>query len=201
MTCRVEKNSIVWNRTDFLNVTYFNRILMSSLGDSQRDSLLAELGGLRRFCYSLTGNSADADDLLQITVERLLAKGMPDDAHPVKWAYRVCKNAWIDELRSRDVRQRYPLQAAEVGDSAPSAEHIANSEREIAAVSVMLDQLPKDQRIALTLVAVDGKTYAEAAQILEVPIGTIMSRIARARKQLVKLHGAADEKGSENDYE
>jgi RNA polymerase sigma factor (sigma-70 family) len=193
MTCRVENNSIGWNRIDSLNVTYFNRILMSSLGDSQRDALLAELGGLRRFCYSLTGNPADADDLLQITVERLLEKGMPEDAHPAKWAYRVCKNAWIDELRSRDVRQRYPQQAVETGDSAPSAEHIANSEREIAAVSAMLDQLPKDQRIALTLVAVDGKTYAEAAEILEVPMGTIMSRISRARKQLVQLHGTADE--------
>ena len=107
---------------------------MPSLGDSQRDALLAELGGLRRFCYSLTGNPADADDLLQITVERLLEKGMPEDAHPAKWAYRVCKNAWIDELRSRDVRQRYPQHAVETGDNAPSAEHIANSEREMLVV-------------------------------------------------------------------
>ncbi len=166
---------------------------MPSLGDSQRDALLAELGGLRRFCYSLTGNAADADDLLQVTVERLLDKGMPEDAHPAKWAYRVCKNAWIDELRARDVRQRYPQQAVEAGESAPSAEHLANSEREIAAVSEMLEQLPKDQRIALTLVAVEGKSYAEAAEILEVPMGTIMSRIARARKQLVQLYGTGDE--------
>jgi len=62
---------------------------MPSLGDSQREALLSELGGLRKFCYSLTGNAADADDLLQITVERLLDKGMPEDAHPAKWAYRV----------------------------------------------------------------------------------------------------------------
>jgi RNA polymerase sigma factor (sigma-70 family) len=166
---------------------------MPSLGDSQREALLSELGGLRKFCYSLTGNAADADDLLQITVERLLDKGMPEDAHPAKWAYRVCKNAWIDELRSRDVRQRYPQQADDLDNTALSAEHVANSEREIATVSAMLDQLPQEQRLALTLVAVDGKTYAEAAEILQVPIGTIMSRIARARKQLTELYGATDQ--------
>ena len=166
---------------------------MPSLGDSQREALLSELGGLRKFCYSLTGNAADADDLLQIKVERLLDKGMPEDAHPAKWAYRVCKNAWIDELRSRDVRQRYPQQADDVDNTALSAEHVANSEREIATVSAMLDQLPQEQRLALTLVAVDGKTYAEAAEILQVPIGTIMSRIARARKQLTELYGAIDQ--------
>ena len=166
---------------------------MPTLGDSQREALLAELGGLRKFCYSLTGNAADADDLLQLTVERLLEKGMPEDAHPAKWAYRVCKNAWIDELRSRDVRQRYPLQAVESGETTLSAEQVASSEREIATVSAMLDQLPQEQRLALTLVAVDGKTYAEAAEILEVPMGTIMSRIARARRNLMDTYQPSDE--------
>ena len=62
-----------------LNVQYFNRICMSALQDSQREALMAELGGLRRYCYSLTGNAADADDLLQTTVEKLLQKGNKDE--------------------------------------------------------------------------------------------------------------------------
>ena len=95
---------------------------MLSLSDSQRELLLAELSGLRGFCYSLTGNHADADDLLQITVERVLKKGMPADAHAAKWAYRVCKNAWIDEIRSRDVRQKYPQLVGEEAEVARSAE-------------------------------------------------------------------------------
>lgn len=156
---------------------------MPSLSGSQREALLAELSGLRRFCFSLTGSQADADDLLQATMEKVLDKGMPEGAHPAKWAYRVCKNAWIDELRSREVRQRYPEQVGEP-DSAPSAERVAGRERQVSAVSAALEQLAPDQRLALTLVAVDGKTYAEAADILEVPVGTIMSRIARARRQL-----------------
>ena len=158
---------------------------MSALSDAQREAMMAELGALRRFCYSLTGSGADADDLLQTTVEKLLQKGMPEDAHPAKWAYRVCKNVWIDELRSREVRQRYPASVTDDAVNSPSAEHVADGEREIVAIAAALEQLPDEQRLALTLVTVEGKTYAEAAEILEVPVGTIMSRIARARKNLM----------------
>lgn len=158
---------------------------MAALSKSQREDLMAELGGLRRFCYSLTGNNADADDLLQATVERILQKGMPGDADPLKWSYRVCRNVWIDELRSREVRARYP-EAAEEAQVARATEAIAESEREMAAVLEALEALPGEQRMTLTLVTVDGKTYAEAAAILDVPVGTIMSRIARARKQLLQ---------------
>ena len=161
---------------------------MPALSDLQREILLAELGGLRKFCFSLTGSAADADDLLQTTVEKVLEKGMPEDAHAARWAYRICKNAWIDELRSREVRHRYPQVAGEQYDSAPSAEQVASGERQMAAVSSALDQLPVEQRLALTLVAIEGKTYAEAAQVLEVPVGTIMSRIARARRKLVQIY-------------
>lgn len=166
---------------------------MSSLNARQRSDLMAELGGLRRFCLSLTGAVADADDLLQATVERLLEKGMPDDAHTGKWVYRVCKNIWIDEMRSREVRHRY---AGTLQDSAeataPSAEAQAAGERRLRAVNAALGRLPPEQRLALVLVTIDGKSYAEAAEILQVPVGTIMSRIARARKNL--LEDAALEK-------
>lgn len=159
---------------------------MPSLSKQQRADLLDELAPLRRFCLSLTGAAADADDLLQATVERVLDKGMPTDADARKWAYRVCKNAWIDEVRSRDVRQRYPQHMGNDDEAeAPSAETSAAGERALEAVSRALDRLPDEQRLALTLVAVEGKSYAEAAEILEVPVGTIMSRIARARKQLL----------------
>ena len=163
------------------------------LSDLQREGLLAELGGLRKFCISLTGSVADGDDLLQATVERVLEKGMPADAHVAKWAYRVCKNAWIDEIRARDVRQKYPHLVTDEDNDSPSAEQSASGERELESVSAALGGLPLEQRLALTLVAIDGKTYAEAAEILEVPVGTIMSRIARARRQLIEQRGLVDE--------
>ena len=161
---------------------------MPSLNTRQRSDLMSELGGLRRFCLSLTGAAADADDLLQSTVERMLEKGMPEDAHTAKWVYRVCKNIWIDELRARQVRQRHAtaVQAEEEVEQSPSAETKAGGEQHLAAVNEALMRLPAEQRLALMLVAVDGKSYAEAADILQVPVGTIMSRIARARKNLLE---------------
>lgn len=159
---------------------------MSSLNARQRNDLMAELQGLKRFCLSLTGAVADADDLLQATVERMLEKGMPEDAHTAKWVYRVCKNIWIDEMRSREVRQRYsPAVQAGTDDTVPSAEVQAGGERNLRAVNEALGRLPDEQRLALMLVTIDGKSYAEAAEILQVPVGTIMSRIARARKNLL----------------
>lgn len=166
---------------------------MPSLSDVQRQELLADLGGLRRFCLSLTGSGADADDLLQATVERILDKGMPEDAHTAKWAFRVCRNVWIDELRSREVRLKYPQIAGEQVEETLSAEHIAGSEQHFMAVAEALEELPEEQRLALTLVTIEGKTYAEAADILEVPVGTIMSRIARARKNLMTIYSPPEE--------
>ena len=164
---------------------------MPALSNSQKEILLIELGSLRKFCFSLTGNAADADDLLQMTVERVLKKGMPEDAHAARWAYRVCKHAWIDELRSRGVRQRHLNVVGEPEREEPSAEQVAGDEQQVAAVFAELERLPDEQRLALTLVAIEGKTYSEAAEILEVPPGTIMSRIARARRQLARVNEQA----------
>ncbi|MEM1187234.1 MAG: sigma-70 family RNA polymerase sigma factor [Pseudomonadota bacterium] len=159
------------------------------LSNRQSEALMGELKGLKRFSLSLTASAADADDLLQATVERLLERGIPEDAHTARWAYRVCKNLWIDELRSREVRVRHVKAAVQSGEAVevvPSAETQSAGEQTLAAVNRALHRLPEEQRMALTLVAVEGKSYAEAAEILEVPIGTIMSRIARARKQLLE---------------
>ena len=70
-----------------------------------KEEITELLPRLRRFAYSLTGSLSDADDLLQNTVERLLTRDMPDDADLTKWAFRVCRNVWIDECRARKVRR------------------------------------------------------------------------------------------------
>ena len=160
---------------------------MATLSEQQRQALLADLGGLRRFCLSLTGQAADADDLLQATVERLLEKGMPGFEAQEIHGKMFCKNVWIDEIRSREVRQRYAQATDYKEEISDSAEHVAGVEKQIQQVSQALDTLPDEQRLALTLVSVEGKTYAEAAEILDVPVGTIMSRISRARKNLLDI--------------
>ena len=160
---------------------------MGKLKESQRQAVLVELPALRRFCISLVGEPADADDLLQATVERLLTKGMPAGAHPGKWLFRVCKNIWIDELRFRQVRVRMAHMVVEDPMQAHSLEQVAASQLEVRSVMKALTGLPEEQRMALSLVAIEGKSYAEAADILQIPVGTIMSRIARARQALATL--------------
>ena len=157
---------------------------MTKLTARQKADLMEELTGLKRFSVSLTGDSHDADDLLQLTIERVLEKGMPADAHAGKWSYRVCRNLWLDELRARDVRTRHAkAELAGNGDLGVStADGLSRLEFERA--STALSGLPEEQRSVLLLVAVEGHSYAEVAGILDIPIGTVMSRVARARRSL-----------------
>lgn len=159
---------------------------------NRRQEIVDVLPGLRRFAASLAGNLADADDLLQSTVERLLRRGLPDDAEVLPWALRVCRNLWIDELRSRKVRR----DAA--GDPAVAGERIVHGERQVlgemtlAELQRVLSSMPDEQRAVIELVAVEGHSYKEAAAVLDVPIGTIMSRLARARATLIERSGLAE---------
>lgn len=139
---------------------------------------------VRRFAISLTGNFSDGEDLLQSTIERVLTKGAPKNVDLKRWMFRVCKNKWIDDIRAKKVRH-----IAHQGDefqSTPEAdiEDRIDTRDKLMAVLGILQSLSPDQRMALTLTAIEGLSYKEAADILDVPIGTIMSRVARARKAI-----------------
>jgi len=139
---------------------------------------------IRRFAYSLTGSVPDADDLLQMTVTRLLEKGVPDDADVRKWSFRVCKNIWIDGLRAKRTQRNWIAQSDQ-SEPFEDGARAAAARIELGQVHRAMDRLPEDQRIVLSLVAVEGLSYREAADILEIPIGTVMSRLARARANIV----------------
>lgn len=141
---------------------------------------------LRRFALSLTWNPADADDLLQSTVERLLARGLPSDAELMPWSIRVCRNIWIDEIRASKVRRRAGEELAHGQDDVVSGESDTLNELTLREVQGALSELPEEQRAVLELVAVEGHSYREAAEMLETPIGTVMSRLARGRAALVE---------------
>lgn len=159
---------------------------MNRVSRATRQEIVALLPNVRRFALSLTGQPADADDLLQSTVERLLARGVPEDAPVLPYCLRTCRNLWIDETRSRRVRQ------ATGEDPAQSAEHAACGEAQVlgeislAEVQAALAAMPAEQRAVLELVAVEGYSYRQAAEVLDIPIGTVMSRLARARSALVE---------------
>lgn len=138
---------------------------------------------LRRFCYALCGAAHDADDLLQSTVERLLIKPPPADADTAKWTFRVCKNLWFDELRSRKVRSADPIEP-DMELAGPEGEKSMMERLVLKETNDAMANLPEDQRAVIALVALEGFTYQETAEALGIPIGTVMSRLSRARATL-----------------
>lgn len=149
--------------------------------------LIELLPRLRRLARALTPQGADADDLVQIALERGLERrgqwlaGTRLDA----WMFTIMKNAWIDETRARArrLRRAAPPEAAEaVADPlVPSLELRLEGE----AVRRAIARLPHEQRLAVALVLVEGLSYAEAAKVMNVPMGTLTSRLGRGRVALM----------------
>lgn len=139
------------------------------------------LDNLRRFAFSLTGEKQDAYDLLQETIVRLLEKNVPDDADIRKWAFRVCKNIWLDQLRANKVRRRWAESRIVEMDNRQDGQKIADDHIALEEVKLIMAELPKEQRTILSLVAVEGFSYKEAAEMMNIPVGTVMSRLSRAR--------------------
>ena len=152
-----------------------------------KEQLLALLPALRRFAWSLTNSVHDADDLLHNTVERLLVKGMPDGADINKWAFTVCRNLWVDECRSRKVRGTVAWDQDEHDVVTVDGEKDMQLKIEVAQINALLQQLPEEQHLVLSMVTVEGLSYQETADALGIPLGTVMSRLARARTRLVEL--------------
>jgi len=153
-----------------------------------KDGLCERLPRLRRFARALTGNQHDADDLVQTAVERALARASQwrSDTRLDAWLYSIVRNAWIDEVRSRGrVRHLFaPDDAgAQVGESPIEAQFIRMS------VEAAMAKLPEEQRSAIALVLIEGLAYKEAAAVLEIPMGTLTSRLARGREALQRMLG------------
>ena len=155
--------------------------------------LVALLPRLRRFALVLCRSPSLADDLVQSACERALAHadswtpGTRFDA----WMFRILHNCWIDHLRRTKVEgmaEDVTTQTQLIGD--PGEEPIL-SKLVLTQVQRAIDGLPPEQREVLVLVCGEDLSYREAAEILDIPIGTVMSRLARARKRLVELTAAA----------
>jgi len=146
--------------------------------------ILENLTDLRRFAYSLTNDISDADDLTQIVVERMLTKPIPDNVKFLAWMFRICKNAWIDEIRSRKVRTTDD--AVEISQIASSYDSQNNMEEEQRRqlLQAAIEELPEAYRIVIGLIITAGLSYAEISQTLDIPMGTVTSRVGRAREKL-----------------
>ena len=150
-----------------------------------RQHIVALLPRLRRFGRTITHHASDADDLVQISIERALLRyeQWRPDSRFESWMFGIMRNAWIDEVRSRGRHGKVlaPEEAGlNVGDNA--------SEAQVRLLSVQkaMATLPDEQRLAVALVLIEGLSYKEAAEALDVPIGTLTSRLARGREALQK---------------
>lgn len=160
-----------------------------------RSAVIAALPRLRRFCHGLAGNAQDGDDLMQSTVERALSRSDQFEAGTRidSWMFRIAQNIRIDAARAAQRRGRQvalddlPDRIGEDGRTT------VESRSELAAAQRALQAVPEDQRAAFLLVVVEGMSYREAADTLEVPVGTIMSRIARARGRIEAAIGGGPE--------
>ena len=139
---------------------------------------------LRRLARVLTRDVTAADDLVQIAIERALSRR--DQWRPGtrldSWVMRIMKNAWIDETRSRG-RWRKVLDSEEAGVNVSDG---SGQTDEQLAIAQAMANLPDEQRIAVALVLVDGLSYADAAEVLEIPPGTLNSRVVRGRMALME---------------
>ena len=158
-----------------------------------REGLGELLPRLRRFARILARDPHDADDLVQAAIERALARAAQwrPDTRLDSWVFGIVRNAWIDELRARQRGQRLFVaeeEGANVGATPMEGQMLAMS------VQAALARLPEEQRMAVALVLIEGLSYQEAATALDIPVGTLTSRLARGRVALQGL--LADESGA-----
>ncbi|WP_413840447.1 RNA polymerase sigma factor [Tateyamaria sp.] len=150
-----------------------------------RDGMGAIYPRLWRYSVALTGRRDWGDDLAQTTCLRALDKADQFEVgtHLDRWMFRMCQRVWLNELRSRKVRTGgglMPVEEIDLADNSPGTEVNILARQVLSHVNA----LPEAQRQSVLLVYVEGFSYKEAAEIMEIPVGTVMSRLAGARKKL-----------------
>src|SRR5688572_29183948 len=158
-----------------------------NLSRSFEDELTALLPRLRRFAHGLSRSPADADDLTQMTVERALrsrAQWQPGTGLD-SWLYRIMRNLWIDTVRSRGRKERLEAPAEEAESLGHDPRDGVEAAIDLQRVMAAMDRLPGEQREVLALILIEGFGYREAAELLDLPIGTVSSRLVRGRTALL----------------
>jgi RNA polymerase sigma-70 factor, ECF subfamily len=162
------------------------------VANSVKAKIVEELPKLRKFALALTGCPDRGEELSQETCAKALARAHQwrEGTRLDSWLYRIAQNHWIDTMRSSHHRRAVvPIDDVPIADDA-SATNSAFSQHQHHAIREAVAALPEDQRVVVALVCIQGCAYREAADILEIPVGTVMSRLARARKSLHrKLYG------------
>jgi len=155
-------------------------------------TVLEHIPGLRRYARALAGNAAEADDLVQECLSRALARRQ-QQAEEIRnlraYLFTILHNAHVDRLAERR-RWNYavPEEALENLTARPAPQH---GRLELLDLADALERLPEEQRQAVLLVGYEGLAYKDAAEVLDVPIGTVMSRLSRGREALRRMMNGA----------
>lgn len=156
--------------------------------DQVSRELVTLLPKLRRFAITLTRNASDADDLVQEACERAITRShlWNGEGRLESWIYAMTRNLWVDEIRKRKVRV-----GGGTVDAGEQDELVveASAEKAIYAnqINAMILSMPEGLSSVFLLVNVEGHSYREAAEILDIPIGTVMSRLSTARMRLAAM--------------
>lgn len=156
-----------------------------------RTELVALLPRLRRFALSLTGNPQDGDDLVQAACEKALrnAAQFTPGTRMDSWMYRIVQTLWIDDRRRNRTRgTTIDPEDANLSDGGRGA-NLPEDRMMLGKVREAMQTLPGPQRAVLSLVAIEGLSYKDAAEVLDIPLGTVMSRLSRAREALLPQLG------------
>lgn len=159
------------------------------MSDKLKAEIAALVPRLRRFASALSGSRDEGDDIVQSACLRAVQRleQFTPGTHLDRWMFRIVRNVFLDRTRARKRRNEVPEEnSADLCDHGLGASR-AETRLTLERVREAIALLPEDQRAVITLVAIDGRTYRETADILEVPIGTVMSRLARARARLMPL--------------
>lgn len=159
--------------------------------DRFRRDLVLLVPKLRRFALSLAGNMPDADDLVQAACEKALRNisQFTPGSRMDSWMYRIVQTLWLDEKRKTNRRgASVDPDDVHLSDGGKSAS-LPEDRMMLAQTRAAMLQLPAGQREVLSLVAIEGLSYREAAETLDVPLGTVMSRLSRARESLMPKLG------------
>jgi RNA polymerase sigma-70 factor (ECF subfamily) len=155
--------------------------------EAMRRALVLLYPRLRRFAIRLAGSTVEADDLVQHACERALAfdHQWKPGTRLDSWLYRIIQNCWSDEKKSARMRFQTPLDDAD-GITADDGERMVDARLILEVACRELRNLPEEQRSVLILVCIGGLSYREVAAALHIPMGTVMSRLARGRLALAR---------------
>jgi len=161
----------------------------------QQSELIQEMGNLRKFAFRLTSNASEADDLLQSTLLRALEKKdlFQDGTSLFKWTAKIMFNLFASQYRRRTkFGTKYDPESFIERESVAADQEI---KLEFTKVRSAMESLSDDHRDILIMVCIKGMQYQEVADLLAIPVGTVRSRLSRAREQLQSLMGIVPEDG------